>query len=93
MHPDARVFIQPVAGFLLLVGGVVVHDQPVVLGQDRRGRRSRTLLMAPDGGARTHRSYTSADTPRPAALTDKRCLAAVPQNASFPTDRTRWHEV
>ena len=39
MHSDARIFIQPVADFLLLVGGVVVHDQPVVLGQDRRGRR------------------------------------------------------
>ena len=40
MHSDARVFILPVADFLLLVGGVVVHDQPVVLGQDRRGRRA-----------------------------------------------------
>jgi hypothetical protein len=30
MHSYACVFIQQVADFLLLVGGVVVHDQPVV---------------------------------------------------------------
>jgi hypothetical protein len=43
--------------------------------------------MAPDGGVRTNRSYTTADATRPAAVTDGRYLAVVPQNASFPTDR------